>query len=328
MDSANKNTKIFAEQLGNDFTISVDDEDMEMEYPLRSSTPTKVIDDQREILLQKASRISKLDEALCELNNESNGSIDLSIDSFIPSYDEFLHKKLLNEDTGHESKVSDQVKQVISTPMSTCFEQWFEGEEQSSTGNNQDLSYSSVNSLSPKRRGISLMSIDANKLSPKKTSPNSGYITSPLRHPILLSETEPGTPTKNDSPAYIGLPSQPNSITTLNNTNQKFQVPDNDKPPMSSLNELSASYKPIVFDSSQHKTQGTDNNDSFYHDDTNCIHLSRLEKIRELLTFVQLELKYYVEPLKKELQETKTLLAQKEEEISNLKDKLQNAGLS
>ncbi|EEB06461.1 hypothetical protein SJAG_01502 [Schizosaccharomyces japonicus yFS275] len=58
------------------------------------------------------------------------------------------------------------------------------------------------------------------------------------------------------------------------------------------------------------------------HCDETCPHLFRLEKIRDLLAFVQLELKCYVEPYKRQVKELKEELQRRNAEVDELKRQL------
>ncbi|WBW71690.1 Schizosaccharomyces specific protein [Schizosaccharomyces osmophilus] len=325
------------------FVSDVSKDPLEYEYieedmPMGSSTPTKSQSGNGSSRGFDGSHQQRLQEALFELNQESMHSIHLSIDESISENNNILNDRELQHPTSSSLPQKDapaESPSKLKTPMSSCFEEWLPSSK---------YKYSSPTKsptrflapTSPTKRGIPLMAINANQITPKNRSLHgkANFENSSLPRSIDRTFNSFRTPSRpglrKDSPSPSKTANKQESLKKKDGTRWNNQSSTTNSIQGDAVSrEDAASETGQSFNASPFRSfMETTLEESLAHDDATCPHLVRLEKFRELLSFVQLELQCYVDPYKKELREAKEQIALKDQELEILRTKLKNAGLS
>ncbi|EPX74860.1 uncharacterized protein SOCG_02341 [Schizosaccharomyces octosporus yFS286] len=311
---------------------------VEEDMPMGSSTPTKLQSGNGSLRGFNDSHQQRLQEALFELNQESMHSIHLSIDESISENNNILNDKEFQRPASSSLSQKDAPAGSPSktkTPMSSCFEEWLPSSK---------YKYSSPTKsptrflapTSPSKRGIPLMAINANQITPKNHNHHEKSNFENLSLPRSIDRTfnsfrtpsRPGLPKDSPSPSKSSikqeLPKKNDGACWSNQPSVKNSIQGEPISREDAASETGLSFNASPFRSFMETTL----EESLAHDDATCPHLVRLEKLRELLSFVQLELQCYVDPYKKELREAKEHMALKDQELEILRTKLKNAGLS
>ncbi|EPY50975.1 hypothetical protein SPOG_04935 [Schizosaccharomyces cryophilus OY26] len=311
---------------------------IEEDMPMGSSTPTKLEPGNGSSRGFDGSHQERLQEALFELNQESTHSIHLSIDESISDNNDLLNDQGLQYPASSslpQKHATAESPSKTKTPMSTCFEEWLPSSKYKYSSPLKSSSRFPA-STSPTRRGIPLMAINANQITPRnhnlhgKANNEDSSLPRPVEptYNSFQTPSRPGlridsySPSKSINEKELLKRKDDNHLKNLTSTPISIQ-----RDPMGRENatpETRQSFNASPFRSFMDTTL----EESLTHDDVTCPHLVRLEKLRELLSFVQLELQCYVDPYKKELREAKEQLALKDQELEILRTKLKNAGLS